>query len=219
MSNGLNNERLELPPEAEPARDFIEALVAKFTKRIDELEAKVSDIQKMIDSGDGQVKRLGDDLIRQKKLLLQHWRRYRAGEIRWSTFQKEVRPIRKKFDALLLRGVFSGNENLVGICDELYTRRQHLWTFTRVEGIEPTNNPAERALRPAVIYRKLSFGTQSVSGSRYLERILTVSETCRQQARNAYQFLIDAMEASFASQPPPSLAPKQRSRQNQSIAA
>jgi transposase len=177
------------------------------------------DIQKMIDSGDGQVKRLGNDLIRQQKLLFQHWRRYRCGEIRWSTFQKEVRPIRKKFDALLLRGVFSGNENLVGICDELYTRRQHLWTFTRVEGIEPTNNPAERALRPAVIYRKLSFGTQSASGSRYLERILTVSETCRQQGLNAYQFLIDAMEASFASKPAPSLVPKQGSRQKQSIAA
>ena len=48
MSNGLNNERLELPPEAEPARDFIEALVAKFTKRIDELEAKVSDLQQQL---------------------------------------------------------------------------------------------------------------------------------------------------------------------------
>ena len=124
------------------------------------------DIQKMIDSGDGQAKRLGDDLMRQQKLLFQHWRRYRADEIKWSTFQKEVRPIRKEFNALLLRGVFSGNKKLVGICEELHTRRQHLWTFTRVEGIEPTNNPAERALRPAVIYRKLSFGTQSASGSR-----------------------------------------------------
>ena len=139
------------------------------------------DIQKLIDSPDRQVKRLGDDLIRQQKLLFQHWRRHRNGEIKWSTFQREVRPIRKSFEALLLRGVFSGNANLIGICDELYTRRQHLWTFTRVEGVKPTNNPAERALRPAVIYRKLSFGTQSAAGSRYLERILTVSETCRQQ--------------------------------------
>lgn len=172
------------------------------------------DIQKLIDSPDRQVKRLGDDLIRQQKLLFQHWRRYRSGEIKWSTFQKEVRPIRKEFDALLLRGVFSGNKNLVGICDELYTRRQHLWTFTHVEGVEPTNNPAERALRPAVIYRKLSFGTQSPAGSRYLERILTVSETCRQQGRNAYQFLIEAMEASYDSRTAPSLVPQQARCQN-----
>jgi hypothetical protein len=69
------------------------------------------------------------------------------------------------------------------------------WTFTYKQGIEPTNNTAERALRPALIYRKLSFGTQSASGSRYLERILSVSETCRLQNRNAYQFLIEAMLA------------------------
>ena len=83
--------------------------------------------------------------------------------------------------------------------------RDWLWTFTTVRGIEPTNNDAERALRPAVIYRKLSFGTQSNSGSRYLERILTVSETCRGQSRSAYEFLVDAMEAKFADRPAPSL--------------
>ena len=124
-----------------------------------------------------------------------------------STFQSLVRPVRNEFDSLLLRGSFSGNGKLAGFCDELYPRRQHLWTFTRVIGIEPTNNTAERALRPAVIYRKLSFGTQSASGSRYLERLLTVSETCRLQGRNAYQYLIEAMEAKFAGLPAPSLLP------------
>jgi transposase len=108
---------------------------------------------------------------------------------------------------LLLRGSFSGNAKLTGFCDELYDRREHLWTFTRVEGIEPTNNAAERALRPAVIYRKLSFGTQSASGSRYLERLLSISETCRLQNRNAYQYLIEAMEAKFAGNSAPSLLP------------
>ena len=93
------------------------------------------------------------------------------------------------------------------LCGELYDRREHLWTFTRIEGIEPTNNTAERALRPAVIYRKLSFGTQSAAGSRYLERLLSVSETCRLQNRNAYQYLIEAMEAHFAGQIPPTLLP------------
>jgi transposase len=77
-------------------------------------------------------------------------------------------------------------------CEEILPHRKHLWTFLEIEEIEPTNNTAERALRQAVIYQKLSFGTQSAKGSRYLERILTVSETCRLQARNAYQFLIDA---------------------------
>ena len=116
-------------------------------------------------------------------------------------------PIREEVRCLLLRGRFSGNTKLIGFCNELYDRREHLWTFTRTEGVEPTNNTAERALRPAVIYRKLSFGTQSSAGSRYLERLLSVSETCRQQKRNAYQYLIDAMEAKFAGRTAPSLLP------------
>ena len=174
------------------------------------------DFQKLIDSSDGQVKRMGHDLMRQHRALFEHWRKYKAGKIRWRTFQNYAAPIRKEVQALLLRGKFSGNKKLVGFCNELYDRREHLWTFTRVEGIEPTNNTAERALRPAVIYRKLSFGTQSANGSRYLERILTVSETCRLQNRNAYQYLIQAMEASFAGTPAPSLLPtaEQASTQN-----
>lgn len=165
------------------------------------------DIQKLIDSHDNQVKRLGHDLMRQQKLLFQHWREYKAGKIKWKAFQGLVAPIRMEFDGLLLRGVFSGNDRIVGMCKELYDRKDWLWTFTKVKGIEPTNNTAERALRPAVIYRKLSFGTQSASGSRYLERLLTVSETCRLQGRSAYGYLIAAMEASFAKRPSPSLLP------------
>lgn len=167
------------------------------------------DIQKLIDSSDRQVKRLGHDLMRQQKLLFQHWRRYQAGKIKWTTFQNLARPIGKQFDALLQRGCCSGNDQLIGFCDELYPRRDWLWTFIRVAGIEPTNNTAERALRGAVIQRKLSFGTQSAAGSRYLERILTVSETCRLQGRSAYQYLIDAMKAKFTGQTAPSLLPPQ----------
>ena len=131
------------------------------------------DFQKLIDSPDGQVKRLGQDLMRQHRELFDHWRHYKAGKIKWSTFQGYVAPIREEVRGLLLRGQFSGNQKLIGFCNELYDRREHLWTFTRVEGIEPTNNTAERALRPAVIYRKLSFAAQSASGSRYLERLLS----------------------------------------------
>jgi transposase len=165
------------------------------------------DFQKLIDSPTGQVKRLGHDLMRQHRELFKLWRRYKAGKIKWRTFQKEVAPIREEVRCLLLRGRFSGHDKLIGFCDEIDARRQHLWTFTRVEGIEPTNNTAERALRPAVISRKLSFGTQSAAGSRYLERLLTVSETCRLQSRNAYQYLIQAMEAKLAGHPAPSLLP------------
>ncbi|MBC8290500.1 MAG: IS66 family transposase [Planctomycetes bacterium] len=165
------------------------------------------DFQKLIDSPNGQEKRMGHNLMRQHRQLFEYWREYKAGKIKWSTFQSKVAPIREQVGHLLLRGIYSGNAKLIGFCNELYPGREHLWTFTRVEGIEPTNNTAERALRPAVIYRKLSFGTQSASGSRFLERLLTVSETCRLQNRNAYQYLIEAMQAQFAGHPAPSLLP------------
>ena len=165
------------------------------------------DFQALIDHPDKRVQRLGHDLMRQVKRMFQHWRRYKAGEINWETFRKHMSPVRKEIDHLLLRGKFSGNKRLVGMCNELYNNRQWLWTFVDVKGIEPTNNTAERALRPAVIYRKLSFGTQSESGSRFIERMLTVTETCRLQNRSAYEYLIEAVTAYFSHQAPPSLLP------------
>jgi transposase len=77
--------------------------------------------------------------------------------------------------------------------------------FLRHEGVEPTNNAGERSLRHAVIWRKLSFGTQSASGSRFVETMLTVIETCRQQGHNAFAFLTAAVDSHLAHQPAPSL--------------
>ena len=93
------------------------------------------------------------------------------------------------------------------MCRELYGHQEWLWTFTQIQGIEPTNNKAERALRPAVIQRKLSFGTQSEKGSRFLERMLTVSETCRLQTRSVYDYLIQAVGASLSNEASPPLLP------------
>ena len=163
------------------------------------------DFQALIDHPDKQVQRLGHDLMRQVKLMFQHWKRYKSGEINWTTFRRYMSPVRNEINALLLRGRFSGNKRLFGMCSELYKHRQWMWTFVDVKSIEPTNNTAERALRPAVIYRKLSFGTQSESGSRFIERMLTVSETCRLQNRSAYDYLTKAVAAHFSNQPPPTL--------------
>ena len=86
-------------------------------------------------------------------------------------------PVRRKVERLLLRGMQSGNSDVRGTCRELYEHREWLWTFLRHEGVEPTNNAGERSLRHAVIWRKLSFGTQSASGSRFVETMLTVIES------------------------------------------
>mgnify|MGYP002624658799 CR=1 FL=1 len=132
------------------------------------------DIQALIDHEDHQVKRLGRDLMRPTKELFEAWARYRDGTITRRGFVRLMKPIREAIDALLLRGVYSGNPRLTGMCEELYSHRDWLWTFVDEEDVEPTNNASERSLRHAVIWRKLSFGTQSASGSRFTERMLTV---------------------------------------------
>jgi transposase len=165
------------------------------------------DFQALIDSEDRQAKRLGHDLMRPTKELFRHWSRCRDGTITRRGFERLMKPIRHRIDSLLLRGVFSDNPRLVGMCRELYQHREWLWTFLEVEGIEPTNNAAERSLRHAVIWRKLSFGTQSAAGSRFVETLLTTIETCRQQERNVFEFVNQTVSAHFHRQAPPSLLP------------
>jgi len=165
------------------------------------------DFQGLIDRGDRQAQRLGYDLRRMTCKLFEHWAQYHDGTISRAAFVRRMAPVRREVERLLLRGIQSGNTSLVGMCQELYGHRDWLWTFVRCEGVEPTNNAGERALRHAVIWRKLSFGTQSANGSRFVETMLTVIETCRQQHRNAFEYLTAAVQAHLAGQPAPSLLP------------
>jgi transposase len=165
------------------------------------------DFQALIDSQDSQAKRLGYDLMRPTRTLFSAWARYRDGTITWYAFQRLMKPIRSEVDALLLRGVFSGNAEFMGMCSELYDHREWLWTFAKNKGIQPTNNASERALRHGVIWRKLSFGTQSSGGSRFVETMLTTIETCRQQKRSVFDYLTVALGARFAGKTCPSLLP------------
>jgi transposase len=165
------------------------------------------DFQALIDGGDGQARRLGYDLRRSTCKLFEHWGNYRDGTITRSAFLRRMAPVRREVERLLLRGIASGNRSIVGMCRELHEHRDWLWTFVRVEGVEPTNNASERALRHAVIWRKLSFGTQSARGSRFVETMLSVIETCRQQKRNTFAFVTASLQAQLAHQPAPSLLP------------
>ena len=165
----------------------------------------IRDFQALIDRGDGQAKRLGYDLRRSARKLFQHWSNYRDGTITRAALLRRMAPVRREVERLLLRGVASGNRSVVGMCRELSEHRDWLWAFLRHEGVEPTNNASERALRHAVIWRKLSFGTQSAGSSRFVETMLTAIETCRQQRRNAFEFVTAAVRAHFAHQSAPSL--------------
>lgn len=161
------------------------------------------DFQALIDSPCNTKKRLGHDLMRQTRKLFALWHKVRDGTISRSAFRRQMQPVRQEVDALLLRGYFNGLT--YGFCKELWEHREHLWTFVDVAGIEPTNNAAEQALRHAVIWRKLSFGTQSASGSRFVERMLTVIETSRRQGRNVFSWLVDSVQAHINGRAGPAL--------------
>ncbi|MEO6810354.1 MAG: IS66 family transposase [Isosphaeraceae bacterium] len=165
------------------------------------------DFQALIDHPDRRVKRLGHDLMRPTKRLFGVWARYRDGTIDRRRFQREMQPIRQEIEWLLLRGAFSESRRLRGMCQELSNHREWLWAFVEHDGIEPTNNASERALRHGVIWRKLSFGTQSVAGSRFVSNLLTVIETCRQQERPVFEYLTAAVAAHFAQTACPPLVP------------
>jgi transposase len=116
-------------------------------------------------------------------------------------------PLQARLGRLLRRGQKSPDGKAAGLCRELRKWWPALWTFARVEGVEPTNNVSERALRPAVLWRKGSFGSGSQAGSRVAERLLAVVATCRQQERPLLDFLVVAGEAALRGTAAPSLLP------------
>lgn len=163
------------------------------------------DFQALIDGPCNAAKRLGHALLRPTQELFALWKRVRDGTLQRSTLVRRMQPLRGTVHGLLLRGWCHPTTH--GMCQELLTHEGHLWTFLEVAGVEPTNNAAERALRHAVIWRKLSFGTQSAAGSRFVERMLTVIETCRRAGRNVFAWLTQTVQAKLAGQPAPTLLP------------
>ena len=164
--------------------------------------------QAWADSDNRVVKRLGDDLLRAVRELFRQWSRCRDGTLSRAALKQELASTRRVVEGLLLRGEFSGQSQVVGTCRELYDHKAWLWTFLDQEGVEPTNNASERALRHAVIWRKRSFGTQSPGGSRFVETMLTVIESCRQQSRNVFEYVTSAVQAHYSHQTTPSLLPR-----------
>ncbi|WP_406700688.1 IS66 family transposase [Singulisphaera sp. Ch08] len=162
------------------------------------------DFQAMIDRrDDGSA--IGSELLGASDRLFHWWHKYRDGAMAWSTFLGYARPIRWGVRQALERGSACAGEKTAATCRSLLEGEEHLWTFLRVRGIEPTNNAAERALRHAVLWRKSSGGTASEWGSRFVERVLSVAATCRQRGRNVLEYLAACFRARVMSEPSPSL--------------
>ena len=97
----------------------------------------------------------------------------------FSTLSRRISPLRLRMYSLVVRGAKNPDEKASKLCKDLLTYFPCLWTFARVEGVPPTNNLAERRLRPAVLWRKNSFGSHSAAGSRFAERMMTIAQTLR----------------------------------------
>ena len=124
-----------------------------------------------------------------------------------STFRVYMRSLQHRVEALLAEGAAVPHFKTARTCVKLLKHADALWTFLYLEGVEPTNNTAERAVRHSVLYRKGGYGTHSEEGSRFIERILSVHATLRQQRRNVLHFVHDACRAALDGTLPPSLLP------------
>ena len=118
-----------------------------------------------------------------------------------------MQPIREEVAGLLDIGTLLEHGETRHTCLNILKVQPALWTFVDREGIEPTNNAAERALRRGVIWRRRSYGTQSANGSLFVERILTAVMTLRQQKRDVLDYLAAACKAVTLGTPAPSLLP------------
>jgi transposase len=155
----------------------------------------------------GTSEEIGDALLAQAHQMFEGWHRVREGTLARSTFRSYMTPLRRKVERLLEAGSQCWVAKTEGTCREILKRREALWTFVQVEGVEPTNNTAERSIRPGVQWRKGSFGTQSEEGSRFVESMMTVVLTLKQQKRNVLEYLTAAHEAAFRGEAAPSLLP------------
>ena len=170
------------------------------------------DFQRWLERG-GPTKRLGAEGLKITKRIFHLWHRFRVGTLTRRTLRQLLRPLRRRLKALVRWGATrdgSGGRRGTGVkashfCRNLLAVEPALWTFARRAGVEPTNNHAERVLRPGVMWRKTSFGSHSDGGCRYAERMLTAVQTLRLQHCGVVDYLTQALDAHRRGVPAPSL--------------
>lgn len=134
------------------------------------------------------------------------------GEYREGNITKKQRNIRlghakRRVGYWLDDGFANGSDKLSSLCDNIINGFHKLWTFTKVEGMEPTNNLAERDLRKLVIWRRKSYGTRSGRGERFVARFTTVAETLKRNGVSVLRYVEKALRCTYRGEPPPEITP------------
>lgn len=162
------------------------------------------DFKELSEQTNNAARKIGDGGLAICGEAFDLWHQFRDKQIGRTVLQKQIEPVRKRMNKLLKRGRRCRQQRTAGFCAELQRLERALWTFARVEGIEPTNNHAERMLRPAVMWRKQSLGSHSLGGCRFVERMMTVLQTLKLRGRSVMDYLEEAIRAlRCGSSPPP----------------
>jgi transposase len=157
--------------------------------------------------GLAEQKTFGEKGLELTGQVFKAWRVYQHEHHNREALTREIAPIQTELEALLQHAGRKSKRTRLHrrFANNLIKIWPALWTFVTIDGVEPTNNPAERALRSPVIHRKLSHGTRSDDGERFAERALSTAATCRQQGRSLFEFLTELITAHNRGDPLPKL--------------
>lgn len=152
---------------------------------------------------EGPDKAFGLAIENELRLSCKIHREYREGKIPLVQRNRRLGARKRRVEYWLTDGLANGSDALAKICETLLEDFEKLWTFTRILGMEPTNNMAERDLRKLVIWRRKSYGTRSNRGKKFVERITTVAQTVRKQGGNVLHFIQEVIECFYSQVLPP----------------
>jgi transposase len=155
----------------------------------------------------GASEAIGEAGLEVCKEVFGAWRDFRQKKISRRELAERIGPWRPKMHRALEQGAALGIAKTSGLCRSLLKREQAMWNWVTVAGLEPTNNLAERMLRPAVIWRKKSFGSDSRGGSVFVERMLSVIQTAKLRKQDLLDYLTRALTAHRAGLSVPALGP------------
>ncbi len=164
------------------------------------------DFQKLVDRG-GEAAPLGERLLGIERRVFEEWHLFRGGTFGRRALQNHLDAEARAFEQVLESGRGCADAKAAAFCENLLELLPAVWRFVVTEGIEPTNNHAERLLRQGVLWRKNALGCHSAAGCRFVERILTAVQTLRLQSRPVVRYLHDALVAHRNGLKAPSLLP------------
>ena len=167
------------------------------------------DFKAMAGSGpDGEA--IGTALRKEAKAMFRLWHRFKKWKsnqesqgikVSMTVLESQMKAIRERIKVLLEEG----KKRRVPKCGPILKLEPQLWVFTKEEGIEPTNNAAEQNIRPAVLWKKRSFGVESERGAQYVESMMSIRMTARLNGVSPVKFLEELIKASRSKAPVPSI--------------